>query len=181
MTRLREKYTKTVVPELQAVFGYQNVMQVPRITKIVVNVGLNSSKDASVAEVAADTLRRITGQQPVKTLAKKSISNFKIREGNVVGLMVTLRGARMYDFLDKLINITFPRIRDFRGVNPKVVGHDGNLSIGFSEHIAFPEIRADEVEKIHGLQVTIATNAKTHEEGLKLFEAFGIPFIKLAK
>src|SRR3989344_3842171 len=108
MTRLREKYTKTVVPELQAVFGYQNVMQVPRITKIVVNVGLNSSKDASVAEVAADTLRRITGQQPVKTLAKKSISNFKIREGNVVGLMVTLRGARMYDFLDKLINITFP-------------------------------------------------------------------------
>jgi len=121
---------------------------------------------------------RITGQKPVRTLAKKSISNFKIRKGSVVGMMVTLRGKKMYDFVSKLINISLPRIRDFRGLESKAVDAGGNLNIGFKEHVAFPEIKSDEVERIHGLQVTVVTSAKTKEEGLELLKLLGFPFQK---
>ena len=160
MHRLKEKYTKTVVSALRETFGYDNIMQAPRIEKITVNVGVGKAKDSKVNDLVIETLTRITGQKPVATKAKKSISNFKLRAGNVVGMMTVLRGQRMYDFLDKLINVTWPRVRDFRGINPKSVDRSGNLTVGFNEHMAFPEIHADEVELIHGLEVTITTSAK---------------------
>jgi large subunit ribosomal protein L5 len=129
-----------------------------------------------LVETVENTLLRITGQRPAKTAAKKSISNFKIRKGMTVGFMVTLRGHRMYDFLDKLVNLTLPRVRDFRGLPRKSVDHKGNLSIGFREHVAFPEIRPDEVERLHGLGITVVTNAKSREKGLALFAGLGFPF-----
>lgn len=160
-------------------FGYKNSLSVPKIDKVVVNIGTGRGlTDARFNEVAENTLARITGQKPVKTIAKKSISNFKIRQGLVVGMMVTLHGRNMYDFLDKLINVTFPRVRDFRGLESKIVDSQGNLNIGFKEHIAFPEIKSDEVEKIHGLQVAVVTTAKTKEEGLELLKLLGFPFRK---
>ena len=177
MHRLIEKYKKEVQPVLKEKFGYKNNMAVPGIEKVVVNVGTGPGlKDPKFNEVVYDTLTRITGQKPVKTKAKKSISNFKIRAGLVVGTMVTLRGKRMNDFVDKLINITLPRVRDFRGLDTKSVDAQGNLNISFKEHVSFPEIKADEVEKIHGLQVTIVTSAKNKEEGLELFKLLGFPF-----
>lgn len=164
---------------MEAKFGYKNNMAVPKITKVVINVGTGHGlKDAKFNEAVENTLIRITGQQPVKTAAKKSISNFKIREGLIVGMMVTLRGKRMYDFLDKLINIALPRVRDFRGLNPKSVDPKGNLNIGFREHISFPEIKSDEIEKIHGLQVSVVTTAKTRDEGVELLTLLGFPFSK---
>ncbi|MEK9152628.1 MAG: 50S ribosomal protein L5, partial [Patescibacteria group bacterium] len=165
--RFQLKYDKDVVPKLQERFGMKNIMATPRFRKVVLNVGLKSGiKDPKFVEQAEKTLERISGQKPVKTLAKKSISNFKIRQGMVVGVMVTRRGRRMYDFLDKLINITLPRIRDFRGLSPKTLDARGNMSIGFREFISFPEIRPDEVEKLHGLEVAIVTDAKDREKGL---------------
>ena len=143
----------------------------------MVNVGTGQGlRDAKFNEVVEATLQRISGQRPVKVAAKKSISNFKIRQGLIVGMMVTLRGKKMYDFIDKLINVTLPRIRDFRGLDTKSVDPNGNLNIGLKENIAFPEIRSDEVEKIHGLQVSIATNAGSQEIGLELFKSLGFPF-----
>ena len=177
MSRIKEKYNKVVLPVLKEKFGYKNNLAIPRIEKVVINVGTGHGlKDAKFNDVVEYTLQRITGQKPVKTTAKKSISNFKIREGLVVGMMVTLRGKRRDDFIDKLINITLPRVRDFRGLSPKSVDPQGNLNIGFSEHIAFPEIKSDEVEKIHGLQVSVVTTAKTKEEGLELLKLLGFPF-----
>src|SRR3989344_6392501 len=177
MNRIKEKYQKTVQPSMKEKFGYKNNMAVPKIEKVIINVGTGPGlKDAKFNEVVEATLRRITGQKPVKTVAKKSISNFKIREGLVVGMMVTLRGSRMYDFLDKLINVTLPRVRDFRGLSPKSVDPRGNLNIGFREHIAFPEIKSDEVEKIHGLQVSIVTTAKNKQESLALLKLFCFSF-----
>ena len=177
MLKIKEKFNKEVAPALKEKFGYKNVLAIPKIEKVVVNIGTGRGlQDAKFNEVAESTLQRITGQRPVKTIAKKSISNFKIREGLVVGMMTTLRGPRMYDFLDKLVNITLPRIRDFRGISDKSVDPQGNLTIGFKEHIAFPEIKSDEVEKIHGLQVTIVTSAKSRAEGLELFKLLGFPF-----
>ena len=177
MLKIKEKFNKEVAPALKEKFGYKNILAIPRIEKVVVNIGTGRGlQDAKFNEVAESTLQRITGQRPVKTIAKKSISNFKIREGLVVGMMTTLRGPRMYDFLDKLVNITLPRIRDFRGISEKSVDPQGNLTIGFREHIAFPEIKSDEVEKIHGLQVTIVTSAKSRAEGLELFKLLGFPF-----
>ena len=144
---------------------------------LVVNIGIGHSiKDPNFVATAEATLRKITGQKPIKTVAKKSISNFKIRQGQAVGMVVTLRGKRMYDFLDKLINITLPRVRDFRGLNPKAIDSQGNLHIGLREHVAFPEIDADEVDRIHGLQVSVATTASTHDEGLELLRQLGFPF-----
>ncbi|MBN1778979.1 MAG: 50S ribosomal protein L5 [Candidatus Buchananbacteria bacterium] len=179
MTRLKEKYQKLIVPALKEKFGYTNNLAVPKITKVIINIGTGHGlKDAKHNEVVEATLRRITGQRPVKTISKKSISNFKIRAGQVVGIMVTLRGARMYDFLDKMVSVTLPRVRDFRGLDSKNVDKNGNLNLGFKEHIAFPEIKMDEIEKIHGLQVTIVTTAKKREEGLVLFEMLGFPFQK---
>ncbi|TAK04989.1 50S ribosomal protein L5 [Patescibacteria group bacterium] len=177
MAVLVQHYKKTVVPALQKQFGYKNVHEVPRLEKVVLNVGLPAgSKDAKLAETAEQVLRRISGQQPVKTLAKKSISNFKIRKGMTVGLMVTLRGKRMEALVEKLIHITLPRVRDFRGLSPKALDGRGNLSIGFKEFIAFPEIRPDEVERLHGLEVVVVTTAKTREEGFTLLKLLGFPF-----
>jgi large subunit ribosomal protein L5 len=174
---LQEKYKKEVIKALKTEFGLKNDLSVPRVTKALVTVGLSSkNKDPKLVETVENTLLRITGQRPAKTAAKKSISNFKIRKGMTVGFMVTLRGHRMYDFLDKLVNLTLPRVRDFRGLPRKSVDHKGNLSIGFREHVAFPEIRPDEVERLHGLGITVVTNAKSREKGLALFAGLGFPF-----
>ena len=162
---------------LKTELGITNPMALPHVVKVVVSVGLSQGiKDPKIMETVEQTLVRITGQKPVKTKAKKSLANFKIREGMVVGTMVTLRGKRMWDFLEKLVGATFPRIRDFRGISPKIVDEHGNLSIGFRENIAFPEIRSDEVERLHGLQITVATTAKTRKRGQLLFKALGFPF-----
>ena len=177
--RLKEQYHKEILPALKEKFGYKNNLAAPKIAKVVLNVGTGQGlKDAKFNEVVEDTLLRITGQRPVKTVAKKSISNFKIRDGLVVGQSVTLRGSRMYEFLDKLINVTLPRVRDFRGLDSKSVDPKGNLNLGLREHIAFPEIKSDEVEKIHGLQIAVVTTAKTREEGLELLKLLGFPFRK---
>lgn len=177
MTTLKETYQATIRPALMKELGIKNAMAAPKVTKITVSVGLSQAlKDPKVLETVERTLRRITGQAPVKTKAKKSIASFKIREGMVVGTMVTLRGDRMWDFLTRLTQFTFPRIRDFRGISSKMVDGRGNLSIGFRENLAFPEIRADEVERTHGLQVTVTTTAGTRARGLALFKALGFPF-----
>lgn len=173
----REEIEKKILPHVQKELGISHPFAVPRVTKITVNIGLNASnKDSKLPEVAKESLRRITGQQPVETKARISISGFKVREGMIVGLKVTLRGEKMYDFLQKLIHITLPRTRDFRGILESSVDATGNLSIGFRENLAFPEIRSDEIEIQHGLEVVITSSAKTHKEGLALFSALGIPF-----
>lgn len=160
-------------------FGYTNDLAVPRIQKASLNCGAGKAlQDAKVLDAIADTLTRISGQKAVFTKARKSISAFKIRQGMVIGARVTLRGSRMYDFVEKLVHSTLPRVRDFQGIDMKCVDQHGNLSIGFSEHIAFPEIRSDEVEHVHGLEVTITSSAKTREEGLELFKLLGFPFKK---
>lgn len=175
---LRESYDKKIVPALMERFGYKNRMAVPKLKLVSVNVGMSTNllKDPKIPETVEATLTRITGQKPVKTLAKKSIASFKVREGQNIGMKVTLRGARMWHFLEKLVHVTLPRIRDFRGISTKLVDKQGNLSIGFKEYIAFPEIRPDEIEKLHGVQVTVSTTAKTREEGLELFKLMGFPF-----
>ena len=176
-SRLYNQYQKEVVPALKKEFGYKNIMSVPKVEKITLNVGINSKNtDSGLLEAVESTLKRITGQKPVRTKSKKAISAFK--ENMVVGVMVTLRGEKMYDFLDKLINISLPRIRDFRGVNPKNIDQQGNLSIGLKEHVVFPEIRSDEVERIHGLQINISTNAKDKAAGEQLLRLLGMPLYK---
>lgn len=176
---LRMHYKTQVVPALMAEFGYTNIHAVPTVRSITLNVGLSAGlKDAKHIETAQMTLSRISGQKPVSTKARKSISTFKIREGNVVGLKVSLRGKRMWDFLEKLIKVTLPRVRDFRGLSRGAFDGRGNYSIGFKEHIAFPEIRSDEIELIHGLQVTIATTAPTDAESLSLLTHLGFPLKK---
>jgi large subunit ribosomal protein L5 len=180
--KLKEFYQKKVIDQLKQEFGYKNIYQVPKIEKVVLNVGLGRGlKDASFTETVESTLIRISGQKPVKTKAKKSISNFKIREGMVIGMKVTLRGQRMYDFTEKFIKVTLPRVRDFRGLELKSIDKEGNLNLGIREHIAFPEIKADEIEKIHGLEVTFVSNAKTKKEGKALFKALGFPFKEAKK
>lgn len=179
MAQLKEQYNKQVLPELMKKFHYKNIWQAPKLHKAVVNVGISASnKDPKFLETVEQNLQRITGQKPLKTLAKKSISNFKIREGQVVGMKVTLRGKRMYDFIDKVINIALPRIRDFRGIPLSTVDKHGNLNLGFREHISFPEIKSDEVEKVHGLEITVTSSAKTEKEGYELFHLLGFPFHK---
>jgi len=177
---LQARFTKDILPKLKEKLGKKNTMSVPKITKIKVNVGMGSyikshNKDYSniIENIAA-----ITGQKPVLTKAKKAISNFKVRQGEIVGTSVTLRGKRMYVFLNKLINIVFPRVRDFRGLNKKGFDGTGNYSIGFREHTVFPEISPDDVIKTHGMQISIVTSAKTDEEGLELLTALGFPFKK---
>lgn len=173
----KEKFKKKIIPELKKQFGLKNDLEVPRIEKVVLNVGLGKSlKDANFLDNVESTLMRITGQKPIKTKAKKSISNFKIRKGMVIGLKVTLRGQRMYDFLEKLVNVVLPRVRDFRGLTAKAIDQGGNLNIGIKEHLAFPEIKADEIEKLHGLEIAVVTTAKSREEGRALLVAFGFPF-----
>ncbi len=177
MVRLKEKYKNEVIPKMKEIFGYKNDLAVPKIEKVVLNVGAGKGvSNPSFFEEAAANLAKITGQQPVKTFAKKSIAGFKIRKGMPVGLKVTLRGDRMYEFLDKLINVTLARIRDFRGLDPKGFDGKGNYSIGIAEHIAFPEIQFESAEKIHGLQVNITTTAKDDKEGYMLLKLLGFPF-----
>lgn len=179
MHPLEKKYTEDVVPALQKKFGYTNVHQVPKLLKVTVNVGLGRAlKDAAFLEIVTESLTRITGQKPVKTKAKKSIAGFKIREGQVIGMKVTLRKKRMLDFLTKVISYALPRVRDFRGLDLKGVDSHGNLSIGFRENSSFPEVKSDEIEKLHGLELTITSNAKTRDEGVALFTLLGFPFKK---
>jgi len=175
--KLQEKYKKEIVPELKKKFGYKNIMAVPKLTKVVVNVGFGRHvKEKAYIDNVIASLTRITGQKPIQTKAKKAISAFKIKDGMVIGACVTLRGARMYDFLEKLVNITFPRVRDFRGITDHGIDKQGNLTIGFREHLPFPEIKADEVENIFGLEICLATTAKSREEGVEFFKLLGIPF-----
>ncbi len=177
--RLKDKYYKEIVPQLKEKFGYKNVFEVPHLEKVVINVGFGRhAKEKEYIESIENTLMRISGQKPILTKARKSISSFKIRQGMIIGAAVTLRKERMFDFLEKLINVTFPRVRDFRGISEKSVDKSGNLSIGFKEHLPFPEVKSDEVDKIHGLSVCISTTAKNREEGLELFRLMGFPFKK---
>ncbi len=177
--KLQERYRKEVAPTLMKERWYRNALAVPRVVKVTVNVGLGQGiKDARYLDAAENTLRRITGQRPVKTRARISISNLKIRKGMVIGMKATLRGKRMWDFLEKLVMVTLPRVRDFRGLSPKGFDGQGNYSLGFREHMSFPEIRPDEVETIHGLQVTISTTAGSKEAGEALLKALGFPLQK---
>lgn len=179
MHSLKDQFIKKVVPTLKQQFGYTNDLQVPRVSKITVNSGTGKGlQDEKYLETVVNTLTRITGQKPTQNKARKSISAFKVREGMIVGVSVTLRGTRMYDFLEKVINVALPRVRDFQGIDQKAVDEGGNLTIGFKEHTVFPEIRTDEVESIHGLQVVITTTAAHREEGVALLTALGIPFKK---
>jgi large subunit ribosomal protein L5 len=178
--RLKEKYNKEVLPVLVKNLGLKNKMQAPRLEKAVINVGLNANKikESDYSEAVKNTLRKISGQNPVERKAKKSISAFKIRKGQVVGMSVTLRGARMYDFIDKIINVTLARVRDFRGISPKSFDGRGNYSVGFREQIAFPEVRPEDADKLHGLEIVISTTAKDNKEGKELLTLLGFPFAK---
>jgi len=172
----KEKYAQTVVAEMEKQFGYANAMAVPRIQKVVVNVGIGRiTKENEKVEEVMKSLTDITGQQAVKTKAKKAIAGFKVREGAEVGAKVTLRGKRMWDFIDRLVNATLPRTRDFQGLNPKAVDTGGNLNIGIKEHLIFPEISPERVKHIFGLQVTITTSAQSQAEGTALFKLMGFP------
>jgi large subunit ribosomal protein L5 len=175
--RLKELYQKEIVPELMKLHGYKNVNEVPKIEKIVLNMGLGDVKDNSKSfGIALNELSLISGQKPVATKAKKAISNFKVREGMKIGAKVTLRGKRMYEFLDKLISIALPRVRDFRGVARKSFDGRGNYALGIKEQIIFPEIDYDKIEKIRGFDILIVTTAKSDSEALSLLEAMGMPF-----
>lgn len=177
MVRLKEKYNKEILPHLVKQFGLKNTWAAPRLVKVVLNVGAGQNlKDAKFSEMVEKNLGLITGQKPQKTLAKKSISNFKIREGMEIGMKVTLRRKRMYDFLDKLINVTLPRIRDFRGLPPTCLDKRGNMTIGFKEQISFPEISAEGIEKLHGVEISIVTTATKREEAMELYKSLGFPF-----
>jgi large subunit ribosomal protein L5 len=179
MAKLHDFYKDTVVTELQKQFGYKSVMQVPRIEKITLNMGVGEAiADKKVLEHATNDLTAISGQKPVTTVARKSVAGFKIREGYPIGTKVTLRGERMWEFLERLISISIPRIRDFRGLNPKSFDGRGNYSMGVREQIIFPEIEYDKIDKIRGLDITITTSAKDNEEGLALLSAFEFPFKK---
>ncbi len=177
--RLKERYKDEVVPALVQEFSYGNVMQAPRVEKVVVNVGLGEAvQNAKALDAASGDVATITGQRPVITRAKKSISNFKLREGMPIGLVVTLRGNRMWEFLDRAINAALPRIRDFQGVSPNSFDGRGNYSMGIREQVIFPEIEYDKIDKIRGFQVTICTSAGSDEEAKRLLELLGMPFAR---
>ena len=176
-TRIKEKYLTEAVPALQQKFGYKNVMMIPRLEKIVINMGLGDCKDnAKALETAVAELTEIAGQKPQVTQAKKSIANFKVREGMNVGAKVTLRGARMEEFMDKLVNIALPRVRDFRGVSTQACDGRGNYALGIREQLLFPEIEYDKVEKIRGMEMIFVTTAQTDEEAKELLRLLGMPF-----
>jgi large subunit ribosomal protein L5 len=176
-SRLEEKYLTEVAPQLKARLGYENVMQLPKLKKIVLSIGLGEAiQEAKALEAAEKDLATVSGQHPVTTRAKKSISAFKLRAGVPIGMMVTLRGRRMYDFFDKLVNVVLPRFRDFRGVSRDSFDGRGNYSLGMKEQIVFPEIDYDKVDKIRGLEVTIVTTAKNDDEARTLLELMGMPF-----
>ena len=177
MSQLKDYYQETVVPKLKETFNYSNPMEIPKIEKIVVNMGLGEAiHNIKIIDSAVEELRQISGQQPVVTRAKKSIAAFKLREGMPIGCMVTLRRTRMYDFLNKLINIALPRVRDFRGISGKAFDGAGNYSLGIKEQLIFPEIDYDKIDKIKGLNISIVTTAKNNEEGKELLKLLGMPF-----
>ena len=179
MNRLKAKYNEEIVPSLKEQFNYKNVMEVPRLEKIVVNMGVgDGAANSKLLEAAVADLEAITGQKAVITKAKKAIAGFKIREGQGIGCKVTLRGENMYNFLDKLISISLPRVRDFRGLSPKSFDGRGNYTIGIKEQLIFPEINFDEVEKVRGMDIVIVTTAKTNEEAFDLLKELGVPFRK---
>lgn len=177
--RLLERYRQEIAPEMVKIFGYKNNMQVPRVAKVVLNVGLGeATQDMKFLESAQQEMAAITGQKPVVTRAKKAIANFKIRKNLPIGCKVTLRRARMYEFLDRLISVAIPRIRDFRGLSPDSFDNGGNYSFGLSELLIFPEVDVDKVMKTHGMDITIVTTAKTRKEAFELLRLVGIPFAK---
>ena len=179
MARLKEFYENEIVAKMKEKFGYTNPMQVPKLDKIVVNMGVGEAKDnAKALESAVKDMETITGQKAVITKAKNSIANFKIREGVAIGCKVTLRGEKMYEFADRLINLALPRVRDFRGVNPNAFDGRGNYSLGIREQLIFPEIEYDKVDKVRGMDVCFVTTAKTDEEARELLRLFGMPFAK---
>ena len=179
MNRLKEKYTKEIVPSLKKKFEYKSVMQVPKLEKIVINIGAgDASHNSKLLEAAVNDLTAISGQKPVVTKARKSIAGFKIREGQSIGCKVTLRGDNMYNFLDKLITVSLPRVRDFRGLSRKAFDGRGNYTIGIKEQLVFPEIEFDDIVKVRGMDIVIVTTARTNEEALALLEELGIPFKK---
>ena len=179
MNRLKEKYTKTIVSDLISKHNYKNIMEVPRLEKIVVNIGCgDATSNSKLLEAAMKDLELITGQKPVATKAKKSIAGFKLREGQAIGCKVTLRGENMYNFLDKLISITLPRVRDFRGISNKAFDGRGNYTLGLTEQLIFPEIEYDDVVKVRGMDIVFVTSAKTNAEALDLLQGFGMPFKK---
>lgn len=179
MARIREQYKQDVVPALTAEFGYKNLYQVPKLEKIVLNIGLGEAvANGRALDAAVGDLTTIAGQRPVITRAKKSIASFKLRAGMPIGAVVTLRGERMYEFLDRLVATALPRIRDFRGVNPNSFDGRGNYTLGLREQIMFPEIDYDKIDKVRGLEISIVTSAKTDEEGRRLLALLGMPFAK---
>ncbi len=179
MTRLKETYQNEIVDAMTKKFGYKNVMQVPKLAKIVVNMAIGEAKENSkILDNAMAELETITGQKAVPTKAKKSIANFKLREGMPIGCMVTLRGDKMYEFLDRLVNLALPRVRDFRGVNPNSFDGRGNYALGIKEQLIFPEIEYDKVDKVRGMDVVVVTTAETDEEARELLTQFGMPFKK---
>ncbi|MEW6286249.1 MAG: 50S ribosomal protein L5 [Chloroflexota bacterium] len=179
MNILHERYKNEIVPALRKSFGYKNIMQVPRIEKVVVNIGMGEALDNPKAlESAVADLTAITGQKPVTTKARKSIANFKLREGRLIGTKVTLRGERMWSFLDRLMNIALPRVRDFRGVSPNAFDGRGNYTLGLRDQLIFPEIEYDKIDKLRGMEVTIVTTAKTDDQARALLQMLGMPFSK---
>jgi len=177
MNSLKKHYKEQVVKALMEKFGYKNAMAVPAIKKITINVGLGRNlKDKEYLDVVKNTITKITGQKPVETLARQSISNFKIRQGMVIGVKVTLRNAKMWDFLEKLLSVSLPRVKDFRGLEMKGFDNNGNFSLGLKENLCFPEITADELENAHGLEICLSTTAKKIEEGKSLLKELGFPF-----
>jgi large subunit ribosomal protein L5 len=177
MSRLRDRYSKEVAPALAKEFGYKNVMAIPKIEKVVVNMGLGEATgNAKIVDTGADEVMRITGQKPVITRAKKSIAQFKVRKGMPIGTMVTLRGDRMWEFLDRLISIALPRVRDFRGVSPRGFDGRGNYTLGLKDQLLFPEIDYMKVDKARGMNISVVTTAKTDEESRKLLQLLGMPF-----
>ncbi|GAB3540900.1 50S ribosomal protein L5 [Pontibacter brevis] len=181
-TRFKEKYENEVVPALREKFQYKNIMQVPKLTKISINKGIGAAvSDKKLVDIGVDELTTITGQKAVATIAKKSVSNFKLREGMPIGARVTLRGEKMYEFLDRLLTIALPRVRDFRGVSDKGFDGRGNYTLGVKEQIIFPEISIDKVKAITGMDITFVTTANTDEESYELLRAFGMPFVNIKR
>lgn len=179
MSRLKDMYKNEIAAKMQEKFGYKNVMEIPKLEKIVVNMGVGEAKEnAKLLEAAVADMETITGQHAVVTKAKNSVANFKIREGQGIGCKTTLRGDKMYDFLDRLVNLALPRVRDFRGVNPNSFDERGNYALGLKEQIIFPEIEFDKVDKVRGMDVIFVTTAKTDEEARELLRLFGMPFAK---
>jgi large subunit ribosomal protein L5 len=177
MSRLKDRYSKDVVPALKKEFGYKNVMAIPKIEKVVVNMGLGeATSNAKIVDTGADEVTKITGQKPVVTRAKKSIAQFKVRKGMPIGAMVTLRGERMWEFLDRLISVALPRVRDFRGVSARGFDGRGNFTLGLKDQLLFPEIDYMKVDKARGMNISVVTTAKTDEESRKLLQLLGMPF-----